>query len=126
MEEEKVQEAQTSEVKKEEVEVEEEKQEKSEKRKKMDFYVELFLFLVLGILVGIAVKGEALKRVTIGYNDYQMKIHKQDYDINKLEADLAKKAEEDAKNAPTDGSAIDSGQAGNEDINANSGSQTNQ
>lgn len=67
------------------------------KKRRNDLYIELVLFFILGILIGITLKTEALKRITIGYNDYQMEAKIQDYDINKLEADLAKEgAEENA------------------------------
>ena len=72
------------------------KDEKPTKKGRADFYVELILFLVLGILVGISLKTEAAKKLTIGYNDYKMKIMKQDYDINKLQKDLIKKNQEAA------------------------------
>lgn len=67
----------------------EQKKKTPKKRKKTDFYIELVLFFILGILIGIAVKTEASKKITIGFNDYKMKIMKQDYDINKLQTDLA-------------------------------------
>jgi hypothetical protein len=63
-----------------------------------DFYVELFLFLILGILVGIAVKTEAMKRITIGFDDYRMKIMVQDFDINKMQIDLAEKQKQEEEN----------------------------
>jgi hypothetical protein len=65
---------------------------------KKDFYIELALFLILGVLIGIAVKTEANKRITIGYNDYKMKMGIQQYSINKLQADLIKKQNDAAKN----------------------------
>lgn len=58
---------------------------------KRDFYVEMALFLILGVLIGIAVKNEAGKRITIGYDDYRMKLGQQHYNINKLQTDLIKK-----------------------------------
>lgn len=85
--------------------------------KKKDFYIELVLIFILGILIGIAVKTEADKKITIGFNDYQMKIAKQDFNINQLQADVTKKSMEqsaatnqDATGqqngaAPTDGNA---------------------
>jgi len=69
------------------------------KKRKRDFYVELALFFILGILIGIAVKTEAVKRITIGFEDYKMKIEKQDYNINQIQNDLAKKQAEEAQNA---------------------------
>jgi hypothetical protein len=56
-----------------------------------DFYIELALFLILGVLIGITVKTEANKRITIGYNDYKMKTGIQQYSINKLQSDLIRK-----------------------------------
>lgn len=69
------------------------------KNKKMDFYIELALLFILGVLIGIAVKTEASKKVTIGFDDYQMKLSKQDFNINQLQFDLIKKAAEEAKNS---------------------------
>lgn len=56
--------------------------------KKADFFIEIALVFILGILIGIAVKTEAAKRITIGFNDYQVKKASQNYDINKLGRDL--------------------------------------
>lgn len=70
-------------------------EEKKNKRKR-DLRIEMVLFFILGILIGITLKTEAVKRITMGYNDYQMDIKKQDYDINKLQLDLAKKSAEEA------------------------------
>jgi hypothetical protein len=67
------------------------------KRGKKDYYIELVLFLILGILLGVAIKTEAVKRVTIGFNDYKMKTMSQDFDINKLQKDMLAKQIEAAK-----------------------------
>lgn len=89
-----------------EVEMEEKKQEETPKKKrKTDFYIELVLFLILGILIGIAVKTEASKKITIGFDDYKMKIKKQDYNINQLQTDLAK-AGTDQENAADEGQNV--------------------
>ncbi|MFZ2975079.1 MAG: hypothetical protein WA055_00435 [Candidatus Moraniibacteriota bacterium] len=90
--EEKIQEAVTSEFEKEEEMLEE-----KPKKGKYDFYVELGLFLILGILIGIALKTEAVKRITIGYDDYKMKIMKSDFDINKIEKDILQKQKDEAQ-----------------------------
>jgi len=63
-----------------------------------DFYIELVLILILGVLVGYAVKTEAAKHVTIGFNDYQMKLNPGQYDINALQAGLADKNNNPAAN----------------------------
>jgi hypothetical protein len=94
------------------------------KRKKTDLYIELVLFFILGILIGITLKTEAEKRVTIGYNDYQMSINKQDYDINKLQADLIKKSAEQSSN--TENSSPQDGQVPSGQTQENQGSSAPQ
>lgn len=90
MEEDKVQEAEVENVS-EKKEEDDKAVGENPKKSKRDFYIEMALILILGILLGVAIKSEALKKITIGFNDYQMKIVKSDYDINKLEKDLAEK-----------------------------------
>jgi len=45
--------------------------------------INLILILILGFLVGVAVKTEAKKRVTMGYNDYLVSEMKQGFDLLK-------------------------------------------
>lgn len=73
-------------------------EESKPKKKRNDFYIELVLFFILGILVGIAAKTEALKRITVGFDDYKMKIERQDYDINELEIKLSQEQAQDTQN----------------------------
>lgn len=93
-------------------EVPNEAQEKMPGKKKgrSDFYVELGLFLILGILIGIAVKTEASKKVTIGFDDYKMKIKSQGYNINNLQLELNKKQQEQASAQSEENIPEDSGQ----------------
>ncbi len=66
------------------------------------FYFEMALFLVLGFLVGVAVKTEAVKRVTIGFNDYKIVSLKQGYSFDTIQENLIekqKKAEENKESA---------------------------
>lgn len=76
------------------------------RKRRNDFYIELALFLILGILIGVALKNEAVKRVTMGFNDYKMKIFKQDYDLNAVQA----KVIQQAKDAQADAEANSSNQ----------------
>jgi len=69
-------------------------------RGKVDFFIEIALIFILGILIGIAVKTEAIKRITIGYNDYQIKIEDNRYSINQLEKDLISKQGTAAESQP--------------------------
>jgi len=62
--------------------------EDSEKKRKRELIFELALFFVLGILIGITVKTEAAKRVTIGFSDYKITAGKTAYDIESIKKDL--------------------------------------
>lgn len=55
---------------------------------KKNLYLEYALFLILGFLLGIVIKTEAGKRITIGFNDYQAESKQEAYDLNKLQKDL--------------------------------------
>lgn len=43
--------------------------------------INFLLIFILGFLVGVAVKTEAKKRITIGYNDYQVSEMKQGFNL---------------------------------------------
>ena len=43
--------------------------------------VNFLLIFILGFLVGVALKSEAQKRITIGFNDYLVPKYKQDVDL---------------------------------------------
>lgn len=83
----------------------EEKEGDWEKNQKKDFYVEIILMLVLGILIGIAVKTEAAKRITIGSDDYKMKFSANAYNLNNLEKELAK-TQAEAQKTEAENSAL--------------------
>jgi hypothetical protein len=72
-------------------------QEQIAKKAKSELRSRLILTFVLGILIGVALKTEALKRITIGYDDYLMKIKAQSYDINAIQAKLQSQAQESAE-----------------------------
>ena len=55
----------------------------------IDFRLELALFLILGFLLGVVIKTEAVKRVTIGFNDGDITTSRQAYDFEKIKQDLA-------------------------------------
>jgi hypothetical protein len=69
------------------------KQVSQEQKKKRELLFEMSLFFILGILIGITLKTEAVKRITIGFNDYQLPKVAASYNIaeikNKLEAQTA-------------------------------------
>ena len=43
--------------------------------------INLLLIFILGFLVGVALKSEAQKRVTLGFNDYLVPKYKQDVNL---------------------------------------------
>ncbi len=47
--------------------------------------INFLLIFILGFLVGVAVKTEAKKRITIGYGDYAVSGMKQAFDLSKPE-----------------------------------------
>lgn len=88
-----------------------ETEDNSEKNQKKDFYIEVILMLVLGILIGVAVKTEAAKRITIGSDDYKMKFFANSYNLNNLEKELAKIREEAQAAEAADSPAVPAGEA---------------
>lgn len=58
------------------------------KKKRREAMFELGLFLVLGILIGITLKTEAVKKITMGFSDYQIKKVQQSYDISAIKKKL--------------------------------------
>ena len=67
-----------------EVPEKEESEEDLAKKKKREIIFEMVLFLVLGILIGITVKTEAVKRITIGFSDYKITTGKNAYNIEDM------------------------------------------
>lgn len=94
-----------------------------EKKEKRSFLVELVLFFILGVLIGIVVKTEAVKKITIGFDDYRMKIHKNDYNLSEMEAKVAamQEAQGDQSGANQNESANPDGSPDNSAGNLDSG-----
>ena len=95
--------------------IDEEKEEKIDYyvAKKIDFRFELALFLILGFLLGVVIKTEAVKRITIGFNDSLIPSAKQSYDFGKIEEQIAKESEaaqQAAQDTQTDSAADQNGQ----------------
>ena len=71
-----------------------------EKKKKREVVFELALFLILGILLGITIKTEAVKRITIGFNDYKIVDGKQGYNFQEMENKLERAANSQIQSQP--------------------------
>ncbi|HEX8974656.1 MAG TPA: hypothetical protein VF817_04185 [Patescibacteria group bacterium] len=74
--------------------VAEETSEEKAKRKKREWIFELALFFILGVLLGVTIKTEAVKRVTIGFNDYQIRPVQNAYNMNALKQTALQKQQE--------------------------------
>ncbi|HBP01296.1 MAG TPA: hypothetical protein DD454_03745 [Candidatus Moranbacteria bacterium] len=61
---------------------------------KRDFKIELALFCILGILLGITLKTEAAKRITIGFSDYKIEAARDSYNVSDIKKKLAEEAAE--------------------------------
>jgi hypothetical protein len=87
-------------------------EELKEKKKRRDLKIEMALFFILGVLIGITIKTEAVKNVTIGFNDYQLKNGKQAYNIDQIKADLDKEMQnaQAAQQNAQEGGSIQAGQ----------------
>lgn len=58
------------------------------KKKRREAIFEMALFFVLGILLGVTIKTEAVKRITMGFDDYQIEKNVQRYDVKQIENNL--------------------------------------
>ena len=70
----------------------------NEKQERSNPYIEKALILILGILIGIAVKTEAVKKITIGFDDYLMISHEQSYNLNEMQNEQIQKMIEEQEN----------------------------
>lgn len=78
-----------------------EKIEGAEKKDKKNYRTEIILILIIGLLLGIMIKAEALKKLSIGFSDYKVRGGAQSYDLDAIEKRLteeAKAQEEAVKN----------------------------
>ncbi|EKD58814.1 MAG: hypothetical protein ACD_56C00045G0005 [uncultured bacterium] len=57
-------------------------------KKRREAIFEMALFLILGVLIGVTLKTEAVKKITIGFNDYQIQKVSQSYDVTALKKEL--------------------------------------
>lgn len=74
---------------------------------------ELIMFLILGFLLGIVIKTEAGKRITMGYEDYRITAPGQMYDISKIQKKLSdEKARDNEEVAPDSETAPAGGACG--------------
>lgn len=94
--------------------------EKETGKRRGDVVFELALIFILGFLLGVTIKTEAAKRVTIGFNDYKIVQQKQGFDF----AAIKNAAEEAAKAAQDE--ADKAQQQGAQNVQQNSGDQTGQ
>lgn len=63
---------------------------------KRDFKIELILFFILGVLLGVTIKTEAVKKITIGFSDYKINAAADSYNVSEIK----KKLMEEANSSP--------------------------
>ena len=63
-------------------------EEEKTNKKRREVVFEMALFFILGLLLGITIKTEAAKRITMGFNDYQVKNTGSMYDLNAMKKGL--------------------------------------
>ncbi len=80
---------------------------------KRKFYFEMALFLVLGFLIGVAVKTEAAKRVTIGFSDYKIGSFNQGYSFSEIQKNLEEEQAAAQEQAANQEAASEGGSCGN-------------
>ena len=80
-------------------------------KRKGDLAFELVLIFILGFLLGVTIKTEAAKRVTIGFNDYKIEQAKQGYDFAAIKEGLKKSQEQAEQAAPTQEAPADDASA---------------
>jgi hypothetical protein len=72
--------------------------------------VNFLLIFILGFLVGVALKSEAQKRITIGFDDYLVPKYKQDINLMAAPAAPAPQAQPQGQNPAGDQNAAVQGQ----------------
>ncbi|KKP97638.1 MAG: hypothetical protein US25_C0005G0003 [Candidatus Moranbacteria bacterium GW2011_GWE1_36_7] len=82
-----------------------------EKKKRREVIFEMMLFLVLGMLLGVTLKTEAIKKVTIGFNDYQIVKPAESYDVAALKKNLDEQMAEQSASVQGDNLPTQDGQA---------------
>lgn len=60
---------------------------------KKNYRTEIILIFIIGLLLGVMIKAEALKSLSIGFSDYKVKGGKQGYDVMAIEKKMKEEAE---------------------------------
>jgi hypothetical protein len=60
---------------------------------KNNYRTEIILILIIGLLLGVMIKAEALKTLSIGFSDYKVKGGTQAYDTVTIEKKMKEEAE---------------------------------
>lgn len=64
-------------------------------KNKKNYHTEIILIFIIGLLLGIMIKAESLKKVSIGFSDYRVKGGSQEYKLDDIEKKLMEKAEKE-------------------------------
>lgn len=62
-------------------------------KNKKSYQTEIILIFIIGLLLGIMLKAESLKKVSIGFSDYRVAGGVQEYKMDDIEKQLKEKSE---------------------------------
>lgn len=93
-------------------EINEVSEEVSVKKDKNNYRTEIILIFIIGLLLGVMIKAEALKNLSIGFSDYRVKGGAQAYDIVAIEKKMKEEAEMKKAQAEEAAKAGNAGGAG--------------
>lgn len=92
----------------------EQKEEGKKKRFSKHIDTRMIALFVIGILVGITLKTQAVKSITMGYDDYRLENTKSDFVLTKSEDE--EEAEEPSENENEETQELQEGEARNETV----------
>ncbi|HBI17416.1 MAG: hypothetical protein UR60_C0016G0018 [Candidatus Moranbacteria bacterium GW2011_GWF2_34_56] len=81
-------------------------------KKGKKYHTEIILIFIIGLLLGIMIKAESLKKVSIGFSDYRVTGGSQGYDLNEIEKKMieeSKKQQESQEDLKVEESAPQEG-----------------
>ncbi len=70
------------------------------KIKNKNYHTEIILIFIIGLLLGVMVKAEALKKVSMGFSDYKVSGGTQGYDLDEIEKQVTEKMKKEQSEAP--------------------------
>ncbi|EKE20913.1 MAG: hypothetical protein ACD_7C00429G0003 [uncultured bacterium] len=73
--------------------------------KSKNYHTEIILIFIIGLLLGIMVKAESLKKVSIGFSDYKLKGGAQEYNLDEIEKKMIEESKKKQESPEATGTA---------------------